>query len=48
VLLEDVELLSTGCQNILSELLNTQRFLPIGASRSIDLNVRIVSSAIRT
>ncbi|MEO0388691.1 MAG: sigma 54-interacting transcriptional regulator, partial [Pseudomonadota bacterium] len=33
--LEDVELLSPGCQNILAELLSTRRFTPLGASRSV-------------
>ncbi|MFP7671874.1 sigma-54-dependent transcriptional regulator [Marivita sp. S0852] len=42
--LEDMELLSPGCQNILSELLSTGRFSPVGARRSLDLDVRIVSS----
>ncbi|MEM9342194.1 MAG: sigma-54 dependent transcriptional regulator [Pseudomonadota bacterium] len=45
--LEDVELLSPGCQNILAELLTTGRFTPIGARRSVGLNVRIVSSTTR-
>ncbi|MEM9333052.1 MAG: sigma-54 dependent transcriptional regulator [Pseudomonadota bacterium] len=42
--LEDLDMLSPGCQNILAELLSTGRFSPVGASRSVDLNVRIVSS----
>jgi len=45
--LEDVELLSPGCQNILAELLTTGRFAPLGASRSVELDVRIVSSTTR-
>ncbi|MEM1361611.1 MAG: sigma-54 dependent transcriptional regulator [Pseudomonadota bacterium] len=45
--LEDVEMLSPGCQNILSELLSTGRFTPIGASRSFELDIRIVSSTTR-
>ncbi|MEM1006081.1 MAG: sigma-54 dependent transcriptional regulator [Pseudomonadota bacterium] len=45
--LEDVDLLSAGCQNILAELVSTGRFTPIGASRSVDFNVRIVSSTTR-
>lgn len=45
--LEDVEMLSTGCQNILVELLNTSRFRPLGAERSLDLDVRIISSTTR-
>ncbi|MEM7778070.1 MAG: sigma-54 dependent transcriptional regulator [Pseudomonadota bacterium] len=42
--LEDVEMLSPGCQNILVELLSTGRFRPVGAERSVDLDVRIISS----
>lgn len=42
--LEDVEMLSSGCQNILAELLSTGRFSPLGASRRFELDVRIVSS----
>ncbi|MEM1274995.1 MAG: sigma-54 dependent transcriptional regulator [Pseudomonadota bacterium] len=45
--LEDIEMLSPGCQNILAELLSTGRFSPLGASRSVELNVRIVSSTTR-
>ncbi|MEM7074434.1 MAG: sigma-54 dependent transcriptional regulator [Pseudomonadota bacterium] len=45
--LEDVEMLSPGCQNILAELLSTGRFSPLGASRSVELDVRIVSSTVR-
>ena len=45
--LEDVEMLSPACQNILAELLSTGRFTPLGASRSVDLDVRIVSSTSR-
>lgn len=45
--LEDVEMLSTGCQNILVELLSTSRFRPLGAERSLDLDVRIISSTTR-
>ncbi|MEM1265532.1 MAG: sigma-54 dependent transcriptional regulator [Pseudomonadota bacterium] len=45
--LEDVEMLSPGCQNILSELLSTGRFTPLGARRSIEFDVRIVSSTTR-
>lgn len=45
--LEDVEMLSPGCQNILSELLGTGRFSPLGASRSVELEMRIVSSTTR-
>lgn len=45
--LEDVEMLSPGCQHLLAELLNTGRFSPLGASRSVELNMRIVSSTTR-
>lgn len=45
--LEDVEMLSPGCQNILAELLSTGRFTPIGARRSVELDIRIVSSTTR-
>ncbi len=45
--LEDVEMLSSGCQNILAELLSTGRFTPLGASRGVDLDMRIVSSTLR-
>lgn len=46
--LEDVEMLSPGCQNILAELLTTGRFTPLGASRSVELDVRIVCSTVRS
>lgn len=42
--LEDVGMLSPACQNILVELLSTGRFTPLGASRSVKLDVRIVCS----
>lgn len=42
--LEDVDVLSMSCQNVLTELLSTGRFSPVGASRSMELDVRIVSS----
>ncbi|MEM9247751.1 MAG: sigma-54 dependent transcriptional regulator [Pseudomonadota bacterium] len=45
--LEDVEMLSPGCQNVLAELLTTGRFTPLGALRSVDLDMRIVSSTTR-
>ncbi|MEM9061129.1 MAG: sigma-54 dependent transcriptional regulator [Pseudomonadota bacterium] len=45
--LEDVEMLSPGCQNLLAELLSTGRFSPLGASRSVQLDMRIVSSTTR-
>ncbi|KUJ81217.1 hypothetical protein AVO44_04990 [Ruegeria profundi] len=43
--LEDVEMLSPGCQNLLVELLTTGRFRPIGAKRSVAIDVQIVSSS---
>lgn len=45
--LEDVKMLSPGCQNILAELLTTGRFTPLGASRSVELDVRIIRSTVR-
>ena len=42
--LDDVEMLSMRCQNVLLELLTTGRFRPMGAARSVSLDVRIVSS----
>ncbi|MEM9439005.1 MAG: sigma-54 dependent transcriptional regulator [Pseudomonadota bacterium] len=45
--LEDVEMLSSGCQNLLTEMLSTGRFSPLGASRSVEVNMRIVSSTTR-
>ncbi|MEL7281135.1 MAG: sigma-54 dependent transcriptional regulator [Pseudomonadota bacterium] len=45
--LEEVEMLSRGCQNILAELLSTGRFTPVGASRGVDLDIRIVCSTLR-
>ncbi|MEO0752788.1 MAG: sigma-54 dependent transcriptional regulator [Pseudomonadota bacterium] len=46
--LEDVEMLSPECQNILVELLSTGRFTPLGARRSVELDVRIISSTTRS
>ncbi|MEM6985864.1 MAG: sigma-54 dependent transcriptional regulator [Pseudomonadota bacterium] len=45
--LEDIDVLSLNCQNVLAELLSTGRFSPMGASRTVELDVRIVSSATR-
>lgn len=45
--LEDVELLSPNCQNILVELLTTGRFRPLGAERTLPLDMRIVCSCDR-
>lgn len=42
--LEDVEMLSAGCQNILAELISTGRFSPLGARRSLGFDMRIISS----
>ncbi|MEJ6393870.1 sigma-54 dependent transcriptional regulator [Gymnodinialimonas sp. 2305UL16-5] len=43
--LEDVGMLSPPCQNLLVELLTAGRYRPIGAARSLDLNVRIICSS---
>lgn len=45
--LEDVEMLSAGCQNILAELVSTGRFSPLGARRSLSFDMRIISSTTR-
>jgi len=45
--LEDVEMLSAGCQNILAELISTGRFSPLGARRSLGFDMRIISSTTR-
>ncbi|MEM7507785.1 MAG: sigma-54 dependent transcriptional regulator [Pseudomonadota bacterium] len=45
--LEDIDVLSLNCQNVLAELLSTGRFSPVGASRGVELDVRIVSSTTR-
>jgi DNA-binding NtrC family response regulator len=45
--LEDVDMLSAGCQNILTELIGTGRFSPLGARRSLGLDMRIISSTTR-
>lgn len=45
--LEDVEMLSAGCQNILAELITTGRFSPLGARRSIGIDMRIICSTTR-
>ncbi|MEM9971764.1 MAG: sigma-54 dependent transcriptional regulator [Pseudomonadota bacterium] len=47
VFLEDVEMLTPACQNILTELLSTGRFRPLGAERSFQLEARVVSSTTR-
>ncbi|MEM9027621.1 MAG: sigma-54 dependent transcriptional regulator [Pseudomonadota bacterium] len=46
--LDEVEVLSLPCQSILVELLTTGRFRPLGATRSVPLDVRIVSSTTRS
>ncbi|MBC6443742.1 MAG: sigma-54-dependent Fis family transcriptional regulator [Rhodobacteraceae bacterium] len=45
--LEDIDALSPGGQNVLTELLGTGRFSPLRASRSVELDMRIVSSTTR-
>lgn len=45
--LEDVDMLSAGCQNILAELIGTGRFSPLGARRSLGFDMRITSSTTR-
>jgi DNA-binding NtrC family response regulator len=45
--LEDVDMLSAGCQNILAELIGTGRFSPLGARRSLGFDMRIISSTTR-
>lgn len=45
--LEDVELLSPNCQNILVELLSTGRFRPLGAERTLPMDMRVVCSSDR-
>ncbi len=47
VFLEDVEMLTPACQNILAELLSTGRFSPLGAERSMSLDVRVIASTTR-
>ena len=44
--LEDVEMLPPTCQNLLVEILTTGRFRPIGAERSIPLDVQIICSSV--
>ncbi|MEM8570088.1 MAG: sigma-54 dependent transcriptional regulator [Pseudomonadota bacterium] len=43
--LEDVDLLNPACQNVLTELLSTGRFQPIGGGRSFQSDVRVVCSS---
>lgn len=45
--LEDVEMLSASCQNLLVELLTTGRYRPIGAERSLALDACLVCSSTR-
>ena len=47
VFLEDVEMLTPACQNILTELLSTGRFRPLGAERSLRLDARVIASTTR-
>ncbi|MEM8785254.1 MAG: sigma 54-interacting transcriptional regulator, partial [Pseudomonadota bacterium] len=41
---DEVEMLSLPCQNVLFELLSTGRFQPLGAARSLPHEMRIVTS----
>lgn len=45
--LEDVDMLSAGCQNILAELIASGRYSPVGARRSLAFDMRIISSTTR-
>lgn len=45
--LEDVDMLSAPCQTLLTELLTAGRFQPIGAERSVAMDVCVVSSTSR-
>ncbi|MBO0344242.1 sigma-54-dependent Fis family transcriptional regulator [Roseibium sp. CAU 1637] len=45
--LDDVELLSSNCQNMLVEMLTTGKFRPLGAERSLPLDMRIICSNVR-
>ncbi len=45
--LEDVDMLSAGCQNILAELVSTGRYSPVGARRSLGFDMRIICSTTR-
>jgi DNA-binding NtrC family response regulator len=45
--LDDVEMLSAQCQNILVEWLNTGRFQPIGGGRTFQSDIRVVCCASR-
>lgn len=47
VFLEDVELLTPACQNILTELLSTGQFCPVGAQRKLRLQSRVIASTTR-
>ncbi|MEM6615884.1 MAG: sigma-54 dependent transcriptional regulator [Pseudomonadota bacterium] len=46
--LEDVDMLSGPCQMVLTELLTTGRFQPIGALRSVGIDIRVISSTSRS
>ncbi|MEM6712423.1 MAG: sigma-54 dependent transcriptional regulator [Pseudomonadota bacterium] len=43
--LEDIDTLSPPCQTLLTQLLIEERFRPVGAERSVPLDVRIVASS---
>ncbi|MEM6762043.1 MAG: sigma-54 dependent transcriptional regulator [Pseudomonadota bacterium] len=45
VFLDDVDMLPPSCQGVLMEVLASGRFRPIGASRSLPVDVRLVSSS---
>lgn len=45
--LEDVDMLSMGCQNILAELIGKGRYSPPGARRSLGFDMRIIGSTSR-
>lgn len=46
--LDDIDALPAPCQNLLMEVLSAERFQPLGAGRSVALDVRIVGSATRS
>ncbi|MEM1286332.1 MAG: sigma-54 dependent transcriptional regulator [Pseudomonadota bacterium] len=43
--LEDIDTLSPPCQTLLTQLLTEERFRPVGAERSVPLDVRFVASS---
>jgi DNA-binding NtrC family response regulator len=42
---EDIEALSPPCQTLLTQLMTEERFRPVGAERSVPLDVRIIASS---